>query len=287
MTHETHTTQVSMGSDRTHRKQPSFCSNIWSLSVVSGHSFFPVKLSCSVNTRVEAPGGGGAHRFPSPGSSADGASVAVHVRLPRLGLRAPCEMIGSYTYHTRHRIRDACGSCRYTAVDDAAAEKCFISPSVCLVSRSSQKHITIQEIVCACVVDVNKTHCLHSFPKESIIHAINSYTASPIVSTSLEHQSEIQMLWGEVSTKTEDERADIIKNGPSNSNIFPFYPAEVAPIIRLLIGEKTRSPLIACLQTCLSVFKSNHDLVSKSRRFTECGSYIRRCEENTRNHCPM
>ncbi|CAN0102424.1 unnamed protein product [Pylaiella littoralis] len=36
------------------------------------------------------------------------------------------------------------------------------------------------------------------FPKESIIHAINSYTASPIVSTSLEHQSEIQMLWGEI-----------------------------------------------------------------------------------------
>lgn len=37
------------------------------------------------------------------------------------------------------------------------------------------------------------------FPKEHILHAIKSRLASPIVSTSLEHQSEIQMLWGEVS----------------------------------------------------------------------------------------
>ncbi|CAM9511546.1 unnamed protein product, partial [Ectocarpus sp. 12 AP-2014] len=36
------------------------------------------------------------------------------------------------------------------------------------------------------------------FPKEDIIHAIKSRLASPVVSTSLQHQSEIQMLWGEI-----------------------------------------------------------------------------------------
>lgn len=40
------------------------------------------------------------------------------------------------------------------------------------------------------------------FPKEYISHAIKSRLASPLVSTSLEHQSEIQMLWGEVRAKT-------------------------------------------------------------------------------------
>ncbi|CAM9299488.1 unnamed protein product, partial [Hapterophycus canaliculatus] len=36
------------------------------------------------------------------------------------------------------------------------------------------------------------------FPKESILTAIKSRLASPVVNTSLEHQSEIQMLWGEI-----------------------------------------------------------------------------------------
>eukprot|EP00903_Cladosiphon_okamuranus_P008855 g8479.t1 len=36
------------------------------------------------------------------------------------------------------------------------------------------------------------------FPKEFISHAIKSRLASPLVRTSLEHQSEIQMLWGEI-----------------------------------------------------------------------------------------
>ena len=44
------------------------------------------------------------------------------------------------------------------------------------------------------------------WPKASIMHKIKSMLASPLVHTSLRHQTEIQILWGEVR----DEKRKVI-----------------------------------------------------------------------------